>query len=151
MQGGVYSINIQGHTDNEPHPHVVLLEFDKECLVVPCFTAGGHDLEERLLLLDEMGFPRQVVSVELDNAKHVQWVRGRGGHVGCWCIWRFLTLSKRVINAAPRIGHMDNAGVLALFECMLRYAEARPELFAKKRIKRLREMTALYQSRQPPP
>src|SRR5579863_4811137 len=147
MQGAVYSIGIQGHADNQPHPHVVLLEFDKECFVVPCFTAGGHDVEERLVLLEKMGFARDVVSVELDNAKHVKWTSGRSGHLGCWCIWRFETLSKRVINASRRIGQMDDEGMLALVECVVRYAEARPEFFARKRIKRLREMVKVYQHR----
>jgi hypothetical protein len=151
MQGAVYSIRIQGHAANEPHPHVVLLEFDQECLVIPCFTAGGHDLEERLVVLEEMSFARDVVSVELDNASHVKWTTGRSGHRGCWCIWRFQILSKRILSTSPKLGQMDDRGMLALFQCLLRYAEARPELFAKKRIKRIRELAASYADRCKPP
>lgn len=147
MQGTVYSIRIQGHAANEPHPHVVLLEFDQECLVVPCFTAGGHDVEERLVLLEKMGFARDVVSVELDNARHVNWVRGRSGHRGCWCIWRFETISKRILSTSQELGQMDDEGMLGLFQCLLRYAEARPELFSRKRVKRLRDVASDYAAR----
>ncbi len=133
MQGWVYSISIEGHTESLPHPHVVVLEFDSDCLVVPAFSKGGKDLEERLILLEKLG-------VELDNAQRIRWVSGMAGKMACWCVWRNYPLSKRTVNAAAKLGQMDDIGLLAIMECLLRYAEARPEQFAKKRVKRLREI-----------
>jgi len=140
MQGGVYSIQIQGHVDNLPHPHVVVLEFDNECLMIPAFSKGGRDVEERIALLTALGFSREVVCVELDNAKHVTWASGRSGKLACWCVWRNYPVPKRIINSATCLGRMDVWGLLAIVDCLLRYAAARPEQFAKKRVKKLKEL-----------
>jgi hypothetical protein len=142
MQGRVYSVRIQGHADNEPHPHVVVLEFEGECLMVPAFSAGGSDVEKRLALLEEMGLPRDVTSVELDNAKHITWVRGRTGKRACWCAWRNAPIPNTLLGPANYVGMMDQVGVRAIVECLLRYATARPEQFSRNRVKRLKSALA---------
>lgn len=137
MLGGIYRIEIQGHRDCNPHPHVVLLEFDFECLVVPAFGSGGTDLEQRIVLLEKLGIPRHSACIELDNSKHVTWESGFTGKLAHWCVWRHTPLSKKILLPNRRIGQMDDAGMLAIYECMIRYISVRPEEFAKKRIKRV--------------
>lgn len=147
MIGGVYRISILGDTDDLPHPHVVVLEMQDDCLLIPAFSPGGPELERRLELLKSQGLERNVVSVEMDNALHVNWIGGFQGKRSCWFVFRFALISKRIINSARKLGQMDDSGVLKLLLGLLRLSDARPELFAKKRVKRIKEMVKLYQQR----
>ncbi len=139
MQGGVYRIRIQGHTDNEYHPHVVILDCEHECVMVPGFSSGGYDLEQRLKILEGMQLPRDVVAVELDNAKHVQWKSGWTGNRCQWFVWRCQPpISKKVINASDLIGKMDADGIRQILLCMWRLGQQRFGFFSKNRLRRIK-------------
>lgn len=127
MPAALYSIRIQGKRDNFEHPHLVVVQVGENCLCVPAFSSGGHELEETISALGRQGiFPHQC-SVEIDNAKHVKFADGRTGRLATWIVARRQILSLSAIRNHPVIGEMDNYGLLQVVECIIEWNRNRPE------------------------
>lgn len=137
MQGGVYSLRIQGHTANDPHPHVVVLEMHDQCLVIPCFDVNGHDINERIALAVRRGFDQEDVCVKLDNAIRVRWRSGTRGKISYWHVERLITVDSDFLTERTTVGQMDNEGLLAIVRGLLRFSGVQPQLFSKNRVRRL--------------
>jgi hypothetical protein len=134
MVGHVYMINAQGSFRNDPHPHVVLAEFEEECLVMPCFSTGGKELEETILdAQNRENLHGPALKVELDNRTCVTWHQqfGRTGNQSCWLPWRMKRISKQDL---PRIapGRMCDECMGDVLAGAHDFAQKRPRLFSKK-------------------
>lgn len=91
MLGDVYNIPIRGTFHKNPHPHVVALVISQECLIVPCFTTGGAEVESSILDQQNLfGLRGNALKVSLDNSTCVEWMGGLGktGHESLWLPWR---------------------------------------------------------------
>ena len=151
MDGLIFRVPIQGHTQKLPHPHVVLIELDKECWLVPAFGDAGPEVEMLLRGLERLGFNRQDVAVHLDNSEHVRFQSGFTGKTAYWVVARALKVTKAHLTVHPQIGQMDDAGLLAIAEAMDRLAKAYPAFASpslqkkvKKLIKTLRGRMGLH-------
>lgn len=97
MLGKVYSLKIQGVTRNDPHPHVVIVEHENDCLLMPCFTVGGDEVENAILDQESRhGLRDPALKVQLDNKTCVTWngAFGRTGNDSYWLPWRLRRIAK---------------------------------------------------------
>ena len=139
MTGEIFDIPIQGYHHNDPHPHVVVVELDKECWVVPAFGSEGVEID---MWLDDFclaGYPRGLCYVEMDNSEHVHWADGRSGKQAKWVIARARKLAKGQFRHRQPSGHMGVAGLSQIVENWIELAECvdhySPHL--KKRLRQL--------------
>ena len=142
MTGGIYSIPIQGDSRCAPHFHVVVIELQNECWVVPAFGADGLEVDLRIRDFERMGYPRDLAAVQLDNAEHVAFFTGHSGLLAYWFIARSRKLSKRELANYPQIGEMDSAGLLRIMEAFLQLADAKPDWQSPHLTKKVRKIVA---------
>ena len=140
MTGNVYLIPIQGHTQNRPHPQVVVLELDRECLLVPAFDADGKEVTDFTEALARLLGPQADIFVELDNAKHVRFRSGFTGKRAKWVVARAWKMPKREVARQRQIGTMDAEGLARIIKGLLSYARQQPALFSPHLVKRLRKL-----------
>lgn len=59
MRGGIYKISIDGNDEADKHPRVVILgnQDSDQCLVIPCYSAGGEWAEAWIKELMGGGIP----------------------------------------------------------------------------------------------
>ena len=139
MTGEIYDIPIQGYRKNLPHPHVVVIELDQECWVVPAFGTGGSEVELRVVDFELAGFPANRIFVEIDNAAHVTWNDRRPSKSAKWLVARAKKLSKRQIHRHRLAGKMDKRGLLLIARQLLALADA-TDIYSgslKKKLRRL--------------
>jgi hypothetical protein len=142
MTGGVYAIPIQGRDNNYPHPHVIILEITgtKECLLIPAFSSEGVELELYLTAAETLGYRRDEISVEMDNAQFVTFIGGMTGKKACWLLERHRRISVRELLTAKKIGDMNPAGLSLIAKGILQLAQAKSELFSPALLKKIRKL-----------
>ena len=82
---------------------------DDECLLVPAFTVGGAEVEDRVLVhKNRYGMPDDAIYVTLDNSTCISW-RGRSdqGHNAYWMVCENRRWPKNDLPA-PAPGRMCN-------------------------------------------
>ena len=140
MTGTVYLIPIQGHTKNLPHPQVVVIELDKECVLVPAFGADGQEVNDLAAALSRLHGPQTDIFVELDNMKHVSFRPGFTGKRAKWIVARALKMTKKDVSLQRVIGTMDPEGLAKITAGLLSYARQQPALFSPHLVKKLRKL-----------
>ena len=140
MGGQVYRIAIQGHTQNRPHPHVVLIELDKECWIVPAFGADGKEIQGLQRTWQKMGYPDDSAAVLLDNSQHVNYTSSHTGIRAYWVIMRAVRVTKAYLKTQQVIGTMNDAGILLLAEGFVRLTKTNPDRFSKPLQKKVRKL-----------
>jgi hypothetical protein len=126
MHGALYDIPIRGLHDNLRHPHLVAVEYGRNCLCIPAFTAGGHELERTLKSLERENIFRHECSVELDNARYITFFDGRTPHFAVWIAARRQILSTSFVSTLRPVGQMNDQGMLQVLECILEWHKNRP-------------------------
>jgi hypothetical protein len=126
MPANLYDIRIRGRHENLPHPHLVIAEHGGNCLCVPAFTEGGHELEQTLWALERLGVFRHQCSVDIDHAKHVTFFDGREPHKSMYVVAKRQILAKSFIAGLARAGEMNDAGLLKVSECVMEWQQNRP-------------------------
>lgn len=146
MQGSVFRIRIQSETQNEPHPHVVVIDFseDKDCLVVPAFSSGRPWIEKYLDALSKQGLERDQACVEIDNKKHCEFEPGFTPRPAVWLVERFRRISKSKLRRCVRLGKMKDSGMKLIVDGLLDLATACPERFSRVVVKRLKALKKKY-------
>lgn len=147
MNGHIYRVPIQGHTRELPHPHVVLIELEKECWVIPAFGDDGPEVAGVLAAHERMGIPATDAAVHMDNARFVTYSRGHSGIKAFWLIARAKKLTKAFLANYEKIGVMSDEGLLLLAEAVLRLARSKPDLFSPSLLKKLRKLTSSLRQR----
>lgn len=112
MRGTVYQI-AQSRYGNRPHLYVVVVEFsgNKDCIVVPGFSAEGYMINDVIQArLDEGNRLDQIV-VTLDNATHVQFTSGHTGKLAHWLVSDADRLPIVDMTSCPMLGLMDDEGL----------------------------------------
>ena len=141
MLAGVYSLQIQGRFRDDPHPHVVVVELAKECYAVPAFSVDGVEVQDLIRDRKNLEVMRDdQIYVQLDNAIHVSWERpGYTGKLAYWLVSQPKRLSKTDFGTHNRLGQMKPEGFQAIVQGVLNYADAKPDLFSKPVLKKLRK------------
>ena len=139
MHGCVYQLVKKGHYDNKPHLHVVVLEMlgSNECLVVPAFSDDKFKINELIEALKRQGYREDQICVPMNNAAHIEFLRGFSGKNAFWLTRQNYRLSIREINSAKKVGTMDDAGIVSIAKGILTCAETNPHLYSKNVIKQL--------------
>ncbi len=114
MTGGVYDIPIQGYHNNKTHPHVVIIELDKDCWCIPAFGSEGVELAMTLDGFELAGYPRENCYVELNNEHAVQWADGRPGKLAKWLLARARKLTKGMFKHHVPCGQMSEQALCDL-------------------------------------
>ena len=141
MIGGIYQIPIEGKPEGDPHPRVVVLEIDGDCLVVPAYSPGRETVEALIAELVAYGKPRDAIVVEMDMQKHVKLKSGMAlNDTSLWLVWEYARYDVRVIEEGRRIGDMDDAGVLLLARSLLALERTNPDTFSSKLKKKLQKL-----------
>lgn len=109
MEKLVYMIKIPGRLDNLPHPHVDLSGDGAERILIPCFTAGGDELETHVTDEKNAGYPFHEIYVEADNSVCVRWKPGFTGTRSFWLVSRARRLPEDALGKA--VGSLDTATV----------------------------------------
>lgn len=140
MTGEIYSIAIQGYHNSLPHPHVVVIEFDRECWVIPAFDADGAEIALRIADFQKAGYAPEHIYIELDNSRHVTWTSGKTGKVAKWVVARAIPMSKTELRRHKKEGQMDAKGLRRIATAMLQLADAHPSMYSANMRKRLRRL-----------
>ena len=127
MHGDIYSIPIQGKTDNLDHLHLVALELGDQCLMVPAFGSGGKELADAIAVFGRKYiFPHQC-SVELDNSKFVTFTAGKTGKLATWFVARRSIITVAEAGKYKYEGYMNTAGLLLVCDTLLEWVKVSPE------------------------
>ena len=140
MNGNIYRIPIQGYAQNLPHPHVVLIELDKECWIIPAFGADGPEIERLLNAHEVMGFNRADVAVHMDNGKHVSYHGNFTGIVAYWAVARALKVTKAHLATCEHLGQMKDDGLLLIAQAVARLAKSKPDFISPALQKKVRKL-----------
>jgi hypothetical protein len=140
MDGQIYRVPIQGQTQNLPHPHVVLIELEKECWLIPAFGADGPEVQSLLKALQVMGVPAGDVAVEMDNAVYVTYRHGFTGIKAYWVVARAVKITKAQLRTYENLGKMNDEGLLALARAVERLAKSRPDIISVSLQKKIRKL-----------
>ena len=137
MTGNVYRIDYNGRCSTLPHSHVVVIELQDDCWIVPAFGTDGFAVELDISAIAK-SYPREFAFVELDNSKHIKFYDNTTGLQAKWVVARARKLSKRRLNQEELIGRMDNESVCLLIEAALGAADAGNETFSPHLVRKLR-------------
>jgi hypothetical protein len=140
MQGNVYQIASPKYA-NQPHLYVVVLEFsgNKDCIVVPAFSAEGHKVNEVIQARLEQGDRLDQITVTLDNGAHIQFTGHHTGKLAHWLVSDADRLPIAEVEAHSLIGRMDEAGLKLIASGLLSFA-ATSVRFSRVVIKKLRQL-----------
>lgn len=141
MQGSIYQITDTRY-GNLPHLYVVLLEFtgNKDCIVVPAFSADGHMVNEAIQSRLDQGYRLDQIAVTLDNAQHVRFQTTHTGKLAHWLVSDFDRLQITDVQGNLLLGTMDDDGLKQIAAGLLGYAEPESRLSAAV-IRKLRQLT----------
>ncbi len=139
MQGAVYEFALGGLDDGLRHPHVVVLLIggDRECLVVPAYSAGGHRVAEHIALRRRLGDPDDRIFVRLDNGQAIDFAGPFDAKEAFWCGGRFRRLAQSSVRQGRHLGQMRPGPLLQVAECVLSHARANPHELSKNAVRNL--------------
>jgi hypothetical protein len=70
LTGKIYDLSGKVGGARTPHPHVVVIELAQECLLIPAFTSGRHELEDyKRTVFAALGLREDQACVEIDNRR----------------------------------------------------------------------------------
>ena len=141
MQGSIYQI-AEARYGNQPHLYVVVLEFtgNKDCIVVPAFSAEGHMVNEAIRARLDQGYRLDQIAVTLDNARHVTFQSTHTGKPAHWLVADFDRLQIADVRSNTLLGKMDEDGLKLVAAALLGYAEPEGRLSAAA-VRKLRQLT----------
>ena len=140
MNGQVYRVSIRGQARNLPHPHVVLIELDKECWLIPAFGDDGPEIQALIRAYQIMGFDAADAAVHLDNGIHVTYEPGYSGIKAYWAVARAVRVMKSYLNNCQYIGQMNDTGMLKIAEATARLAKSKPDFISPSLQKKVRKL-----------
>lgn len=142
MRGSVYQLSLTGLDGNNRHPHVVVLTFsgNRDCIVVPAYSADGFMIHEYLAAAKRDGLREDQLFVQLDNAQHIDFICFFPPKEAIWCMARFRRLSQKAVQQGKLIGQMKPAGLLLIVRGLVSLAETDPGDLSPNAIKALRNL-----------
>jgi hypothetical protein len=147
MNGQVYRLPIRGHTQSLPHPHVVLIELEKECWLIPAFGDDGPEIQGLIAACVKMGYNAADVAVHMDNGAHVKYLSGFPGIKAYWAVARALKATKTYLRTCDLLGQMDDEGVLLLARAADKLSQARPDFISPSLQKKIRKLIETLSAR----
>ena len=145
MQGSVYHLALTDKDQGLPHPHVVVLTFsgNRDCLVVPAYSADGFMINEYIDAQRARGREESHLYVKLDNAEEIDFVQPFPAKEAIWCVARMRRVSQTVVSKSTRIGQMKAPGLLKIASSLLAFSEIDPRDFSKSSTKALRNLVQI--------
>lgn len=154
LTGKIFDLSGKVGGARTAHPHVVAVEVGNDCLLLPAYTSGGHEIEQyKHYLFRALGLRPDQAYVELDNAVHVRFYDGRKGNLATWVVERVDRWPSMELAARRPAGEMDDAGLHKILITFGVLIKALPDRFSASVRKRVRQLTADVAARRaaPPP
>ena len=144
MQGSVFHLALTNQDDGKHHPHVVVLTFvgNRDCIVVPAYSADGFKVAEYIKAAKQDGLRDDQIFVQLDNAQDIDFSANFTPREAIWCVGRHRRLSQSAVLQGHRLGQMKASGLRKICESLLSLCETDPRSLSKHAIKDLRNLLA---------
>lgn len=115
----VYMIPILAGASRMVHPHVDLSGKGASRLVVPCFSRGGHYVNEHIELCRKQRMDDRDIFVLLDNATEIDWTEPIAPAESYWLLGRADPRCGESSVTSP-VGNMKNNGVGMISRALIR-------------------------------
>jgi hypothetical protein len=143
LTGKIFDVSGKIGGARKVHPHIVAVEIGTDCLLLPAYTSGGHDIERyNQTIFAVVGVRVDQACVELDNAKHVRFYDSRKGNLATWVVERVDRWPNKELSPYAPVGEMDDVGLLAILQTLCGLIDALPERFSANLRKRARQTMA---------